>query len=504
MKQIKFRYNNQEFIYPEHLTSELPFHEARVIGTLVNDMSLMTEMGGKRNLFHSEDGIMYYDLLTDMYNHRIFKYDVGAVQSALGRLGKDFANKFISINGNGHLSALARDFNPRNFESHMDALMKTNAKINLYKGLYCNMLDLHNDSSIKAEEVLEKMEDVMEITREISEMSNTRPVYVNIDDEYIQSKINGTKRGISYGLYSISKATRGLHLGNVSMLAGGTNSGKSTLNFNEVMIDLLDRGEDVFIYSNESAIDDFKDLLLIRTLTKHFKYYNLTRTKLNELDTIKNSDRQKYEEYMAKINEAKKYIDEHYHERLTIYSVSRYSIAEFNILMRRYALKGVKYYLIDTLKSESAGDTQAVGKLVQQSRDIYELARKLNTCVMVSYQIASYLKQNMKRVLDESCLSGSKQVAEILDILICMRELYPDEYAGQKNEIKVFKLEFDEESKKYFRAYKTLESDKKYLILFLAKNRYGVKPLPIVYEFVGEFGFVKEIGFASNIQEKSF
>ncbi|MGL4453756.1 MAG: hypothetical protein ACRCTZ_21585, partial [Sarcina sp.] len=219
MKQIKFRYNNQEFIYPEHLTSELPFHEARVIGTLVNDMSLMTEMGGKRNLFHSEDGIMYYDLLTDMYNHRIFKYDVGAVQSALGRLGKDFANKFISINGNGHLSALARDFNPRNFESHMDALMKTNAKINLYKGLYCNMLDLHNDSSIKAEEVLEKMEDVMEITREISEMSNTRPVYVNIDDEYIQSKINGTKRGISYGLYSISKATRGLHLGNVSMLA---------------------------------------------------------------------------------------------------------------------------------------------------------------------------------------------------------------------------------------------------------------------------------------------
>lgn len=504
MKQIKFRYNNQEFIYPEHLTSELPFHEARVIGTLVNDMSLMTEMGGKRNLFHSEDGMMYYDLLTDMYNHRIFKYDVGAVQSALGRLGKDFANKFISINGNGHLSALARDFNPRNFESHMDALMKTNAKINLYKGLYCNMLDLHNDSSIKAEEVLEKMEDVMEITREISEMSNTRPVELRIDEEYIQSKINGVKRGLAYGLFSLSKHTRGLHLGNMSMLSAPTNVGKTSVNFNAIMLELLDKGESIFIYSNESAIDDFRDMLLIRTLVQNLKYYNLTRTKLNELDTIKAKDRQKYEEYMGKINEAKRYIDEHYGERLVLYSVSRYSVAEFNVLMRRYSLKGFKYYLVDTLKSENAGDTQAVGKLVQQSRDIYELARKLNTHVMVSYQIASYLKQNMKRILDESCLSGSKQVAEILDILICMRELYPDEYHKQKNEINVFKLEYNSDTKKYIRVPQILESEKKYIIMFLAKNRYGAKIKPVVYEFVGELLIFKEVGFADNIQEKNF
>lgn len=504
MDKLYFKCGEQLVEYPNHLCSEIPKHEARVLGTLANDLSLMCEIENKHNLFHTNDGIMYYEVFKDMYKHGILEFDNGAIQSALSRLGDDFKAKFIAINGNGYLNSLRRDFDSRNFESHLKCLMDNVQKLEIYKNLYKNLYSIMNDKDIQSEDIVSSLECTLEDTRDIMELSGNTPVNLFIDDDYLQNKINGVKRGISYGLYSLSKSTRGLHLGNVSMLAAFTNAGKTTVNFNEVILSLLDSGEKVFVYSNESSIDDFKDLLLIRTLTKHLKYYRLTRTKLNDLDNIKKTNRQDFEEFMLKISEAKAFIDLTYKDKITLFSVSRYSINEFNVLMRRYSLKGYKYFLIDTMKSEEAGDLNAVGKLVQQSRNIYEMARRLNTHVMVSYQIASYLKQNMKRVLDESCLSGSKQIAEILDILFCMRELYPDEYTGQRNEVKVFRYKKNPDGKGVFKEFHTLESGKKYLVIFSAKNRYGAKILPTIYEFNGEFGTMMEIGFSDNIQDKAY
>ncbi|MGL5190518.1 MAG: DnaB-like helicase C-terminal domain-containing protein, partial [Cetobacterium sp.] len=409
--KLTFKHMGFEVDYPEKICSDIPHHEARVLGTIVNDLSLMSELEGRDILFHTKDGTMYYELLNDMYKHRVTTYDAGAIQHSLKRLGKDFEAKFLSLNGNGYLNALRKDFSAKNFESHFDALLKSNAKLKLYKGLYMSLFNLNSGEVLDSEGLLSELENTIDEVKDASEISGTKPITLNITDEYLGEKIKGTKRGLSYGLFSVSKATRGVHLGNMSMLSSGTNVGKTSMNYSEFMMNFLDQGEKVFIYSNESAIDDFRDMLLIRTLTKHLQYYGLTRTKLNELDILKNKDRQKYEEYMIKISEARKYIDLHYGDSLVLFSVSRYSITEFNTLMRRYAHRGWKYFLLDTMKSEDAGDKQATGKLVQQSRSIYELARQLNVHVMASYQIASYLKQNMKRILDESCLSGSKQIA---------------------------------------------------------------------------------------------
>ena len=502
--KLTFTVCGQTIEYPQHLCENIPLHEARVLGTIVNDLSLMCEIEDKSNLFHTKDGIIYYELLKNMYQNKVVEFDAGAVQAALNRLGDDFKREFIAINGNGYLNAIKRDFSEKNFESHLQGLIDDVQKLEIYKNLYSNLCDMTNNTTITSDNVINMLENTLENTRDIMEVSGTKPVELTINDTYIQSKVNGIKRGLGYGLYSISKATRGLHLGNVSMLSAFTNVGKTTVNFNEVMLSLLDAGESIFIYSNESTIDDFKDLLLIRTLVKQFKYYQLTRTKLNDLDNIKNNNPELFKEFMMKISQASQYINQHYHGRIILYSVSKYSIAEFNMLMRRYALRGFKYFLIDTMKSEEAGDINAVGKLIQQSRNIYEAARNLNTHVMVSYQIASYLKQNMKRVLDESCLSGSKQVAEILDILICMRELYPDEYTGQRNEVRVFKFIKNPEGKGIVKDYRTLETGKKYLVLFLPKNRYGAKILPTIYEFNGEFGTVSEVGYSDNIQDKAY
>ena len=842
MKDVRFQLaNGESVVYPNILTQTIEIDEARVLASASNDLSLMCELEGRDNLFTTTDGRMYYELLLNMYQNNVDNFDAGSVQLALNRLGDSFKARFLSVNGTGYLNALRRDFSSKNFNAHLEELVKTNSKTMLYKYLYQNIYDIATANNVSIDSMIQKTEVSLDEVKEIREISTTKPITLRVDDEYIQGKTTGAKKGLSYGLRSLSRATRGVHTGNMSMLAMFSNAGKSapfvsllytpngyirmgdvkigdtlfdmngkrtkvtgifpqgvkdnykltfkdgttaecglehlwtvytksmiktkakepkvmtlgeimdyglldtagaykvltpvnkaleydkkeflidpyllgallgdggikrsitfstselemvenvrnrlpkgftiekvkgdnyyysisdhsgknsitdnlrklklfglgshekfipkdyfygskeqrldllkglfdtdgsvnktggnksisttsirlrddiihlchtlgyrasyitdnrdykfgkcyqiniwtydeifttskhknrvpknrkvrkrvdllaitkiekleptemqcimvdspthtyltdnmivthntTINYNEFMMDFLEAGEKVFIYSNESSIEDFKDMLLIRTLTRKLKYFKLTRTKINELDIIKAKNPSAFQEYLYKIKEAQAYIDTHYGDKLVLFSVSRYSIAEFNMLHRRYAYRGFKYFLIDTMKSEDAGDKMAIGRLVQQSRNIYELARKLDTHVMVSYQVASYLKQSLKRIIDESCLSGSKQIIEILDILITGRELYQDEYPNQKREIKVYTIK--KENGEFKRDYKTLESDKKYIILFLPKNRYGEKILPTLHEFQGAFGITKEIGLCENVMDR--
>ena len=61
---------------------------------------------------------------------------------------------------------------------------------------------------------------------------------------------------------------------------------------------------------------------------------------------------------------------------------------EFVSYMRRYAYRGVKYFFLDTMKSDEAGNAQSVGLLVDQSRTIYETCKKLNVHCLATAQIA--------------------------------------------------------------------------------------------------------------------
>ncbi|MGL5750987.1 MAG: hypothetical protein ACRCXT_10700, partial [Paraclostridium sp.] len=190
--KLTFKHMGFEVDYPEKICSDIPHHEARVLGTIVNDLSLMSELEGRDILFHTKDGTMYYELLNDMYKHRVTTYDAGAIQHSLKRLGKDFEAKFLSLNGNGYLNALRKDFSAKNFESHFDALLKSNAKLKLYRGLYTSLFDLNSGEVLDSEGLLSELENTIDEVRNSSEVSATKPIELTITSEYIENKINGT------------------------------------------------------------------------------------------------------------------------------------------------------------------------------------------------------------------------------------------------------------------------------------------------------------------------
>ncbi len=175
---------------------------------------------------------------------------------------------------------------------------------------------------------------------------------------------------------------------------------------------------------------------------------------------------------------------------------SNYSVKEFEMLVRKYSYQGFEHFWIDTMKSEDAGNSNATGKLVQQSKRLHECARQLNVHILVSFQLASRWREIKKRELDESCLSQARQVIEVVDVCMMAREMYRDEYPNEKKEANVHTYKQDPTTKKWYEERVEIHHDREYRFVFLPKNRRGKKGVCVCLEFFGELGIFKEIGYA--------
>ena len=100
------------------------------------------------------------------------------------------------------------------------------------------------------------------------------------------------------------------------------------------------------------------------------------------------------------------------------------------------------------------------------------------------------------RIITEPHLAGSKQIAEVCDVIITGRDLYLDELDGEKNEIKIWRNVTDDNGVTWRKEYQKMEKDKKYVLFNLAKNRYGDKTVFTVYERLGHLGQFHQVGLA--------
>ena len=146
--------------------------------------------------------------------------------------------------------------------------------------------------------------------------------------------------------------------------------------------------------------------------------------------------------------------------------------------------------------SDDAGNSQAVGLLVDQSRTIYETCKKLNVHCLATVQIALRHIENFTRVITEAHLAGSKQIADVSDIIITGRELYLDELDGEKNEIKIWRNVTDDNGVTWRKEFYEMDKSKKYILLNDPKNRYGEKMIFTVFERLGHLGQFHQVGLA--------
>ena len=295
--------------------------------------------------------------------------------------------------------------------------------------------------------------------------------------------------GLNYGkvCHILNYLTMGLPLGEMTMLAGHSGAGKSSFIFECIVLPLVEQGIKVAIISNEQKIHSFQQLLLVHILTQDLDYWELTRKKLKAGHF---TDSQK-----EMLNLAQQISKEKY-PNIKFVKLFDSDMGKAKKIIRKLSKLGYQAAIYDTLKVEDSFDRSTWEQLLIQSRQLFQLASKENIALVTTFQLA--LSTLNKRWLDAGCLSNGKQVKEVYSEMIYLRQIWDDEYTGEKHDCKAYRLKRDANGKlTKVKEMITLDKDKKYLVAFLDKTRNDEDKQTILYEWNGRFNKWTEIGYCT-------
>jgi hypothetical protein len=276
------------------------------------------------------------------------------------------------------------------------------------------------------------------------------------------------------------------------MIGGFSGTGKSSWMFANMAIPLVEQGKKVCIMSNEQKSKEFKTMLLSMILANEFKYFGLTRKKIKI--------GQWNPEQKEMIGKATKFYNENYKGKLKFVRFFDYDVNKVKLVVRKLAKQGFEAFFLDTFKSSSLVDGQFWQQLIEDSKQLFQLVAKEDVAMVTTYQLSQALLG--RRWLDASCLSNSKGIKEVYSEMVYFRQLYNDEFEGQKYDIKPYNWVKGADGKYTdVKQFITLDKEKKYLVAMVDKTRNDEDKQAILYEFNGRFNMWKELGYCTVTQD---
>ncbi len=305
--------------------------------------------------------------------------------------------------------------------------------------------------------------------------------------ELIDKLDEGFAVGLPYNeLPMLTKETGGQYLGAITLLGGLSNVGKSTVARTGVIPTCLKKKERLVIMLNEDGLAKWQREMLVWTVNNIFKE-----------DMQKHIVRDgKYTEPTKELLiKAAKWLEEQSKNHLiTIVPFKEYKTKSAIKIIKKYiSLGDVKYFMLDTFKLDAGKVSDKAWMEMQQSmveiNDVIKPENK-NVHILITFQLAKgSIKQ---RYYTQDNVGMAKNIIDPVSTCIMVRDLYDDEYTGEKRELKVYQLK-DKEGRT--QIPQRLSKDKRYQILFIIKNREGsANQFQIVIEHDMSRNIIKEIG----------
>ena len=282
---------------------------------------------------------------------------------------------------------------------------------------------------------------------------------LSYNDDEIQGLIDGVNIGVQYGKHSplLNYLTLGVAKSNIYLYGGYTNSGKSSFIFENMILAMVENKVKCCVISNEQKSDAFKVLLQVHILTERLNYYKLTRKKIRSGKFT--------EEDMVMMKKAVKIAKEEYDPYLKFVKIYDYDTNKVNKIVKKLSKIGTEVFFYDTFKIGDSGDGAVWEKLLEDSKELFNV------------------------------LSNGKQIAEVVETGVYMRDLWADEWNGETYDIKPYRQKKDGNGKfTNDREEIILDKEKKYKIMFLSKTRSDENGVAVLYEFNGAWNKWVEIG----------
>lgn len=472
------------------LNDKLSKAEGVLCGLVLKEPNTLNEYNINKKLLSSE-ALFYIGITERLLSKGIEVVDEVSFASEVESIS--LQDKYEEMGGYSTVKDLSSIVDTRNSDAIMDEWTKWNLVRNYNeKGILD--IDKHWDKLLKLNTT--QIEDYM--TAILNDVTLSTGVNGSIDvydltkgyREAIEEWNKGISIGYKLGFPLLNYTLCGLHRKTVSFLLAHSGNGKTSFAIPLDIIPILESGEKIIILANEQDLNDWRQMLLSTVLFNKIKYTGMNRQKLL-YGNFSEEDRKHLEE-------ATKWIEQ-YDGNLKFVELRDYGVENIRRVIKKYSKMGFGNIILDTLKPEDDSSDKAWGQFSETAKELFVLAKECDVALLCTAQLST--SSYGRKYLDLNCIGKSRAIAEVASQVIMFRTMQDRE----KENLKVWRLKKNSSTGKLTsqREEVELNPDKDYIILFIAKNRYGESNKQIVYERNMSFNQYKEIG-ETNIEYDGF
>ena len=376
-----------------------------------------------------------------------------------------------------------------NFDGYVQELKKWNAVVKLAKRGFPIQDRLSEFCDMNAEDIYNEYEAFLNDT--FVNISNDVKSYDICDgiENLIEELDEGLAVGLPYyNMPTVSKETGGQYMGSITLVGGLSNVGKSTFARTSTIPNIIKNQEPIVIMLNEDGLKKWQRELLVFVANNIYKY-NLQKYVVRDGKFSKETKDILYESAAWLKKQTQNHI-------ITIIPFSSYHTEKAVKVIKKYSSMGVKYFLLDTFKMDAGKVSDKSWLEMQQSMvqisDIVKPEAK-NLHILITFQLEKGSAR--QRYYTQNNIGMAKNIVDVASTCIMIRDIFDDEYTGERRELKVYRPEGKNGKTK---VPVKLDKDKRYQIIFLVKNREGSSnQYQIVLEHDLSRNVVKEVGITN-------
>ena len=478
--------------YPKELLDQRLTIEGNVIGCIWNDLMILDEVKLKSDDFITEDGRFYFNIA---YRMRKQKYtslkEIDILSAPNEILNEAVKEKFEEKGGIESINNISDTINLDNTDKYIDSLYRENSILKLYdKGFNVLKPIVKGDKNIvplnffrtscDSKQVIDWFESQLTDVDTGYSTKITADEVIEYNENFITDIENGEDEGINFDYAGedidgnkmncfpyLSNQIGGFENGTFNILAGYSSTGKTTA-WITILLSLAYHNRKILIISNEQHKKVFYQAIISWILRKHFKY-TLNKNKFKAKGRLTDEDKDM-------LRKAFNYYNEYFKGKIRIETITDADMRLVRSQIRKYVLQeDYDVVLYDTFKldmTNSKNKDNTWLSLIEDSREFDRIAKKYNIIMLASLQLSESTRG--KLFLDASVLSMSKQIKEVLESLLLMRNAYPEELdkTNKKFYCSPFR-DIKQSDGTWIREPYQIEEDTVYKILFIEKARNG-------------------------------
>jgi hypothetical protein len=486
-KEIKLTPFEQELVETMKKVREFKLHtEANIVSIIYKSPDVIYSYDLKLEDFSNNAWKVYFTIASDLILKEkkpiLDEVTIGLYLEKHDKLRE----KYDEYGGYDTIESAKAYVKEENIQGYVSELNKWNVVIKLIKMKFPVNEQLSRFADMSADEIYSEYE------------AKLNHVFVNLEgdvksycitdgiDELIDELDEGLAVGLPYhDLPMLNKETGGSLLGNITLIGGLSNVGKSTFARTSTIPSIIKHKEKVVIMLNEDSRKKWQREMLVwicnNILKKDLQKYTVRDGKYT--DEVKDLLRKSAEWLKEQAN----------NHTITLIPFEKYETSKAIKVIKKYSALGVKFFVLDTFKMDAGKVSEQTWLELQQNmvaiNDVVKPEVK-NLHILITFQLAKTSARQRYYVQDN--VGVSKNIIDPVSTCIMIRDVLEDEFKGEKRELKVFRLDGKNLKTK---IPVELDKNKKYQIIFIVKNREGsANSYQIIIEHDLSRNIIKEIG----------